>query len=92
MIISILAALLFPALKGMPARANTIKCVSNLRQIGAGFAGYVGDNNGELPWTYKEPVPGIGYYWHDQVIPYIDSNFIQVAGGAGLAYWREGDV
>ncbi|MBI4024184.1 MAG: prepilin-type N-terminal cleavage/methylation domain-containing protein [Verrucomicrobia bacterium] len=48
-IISILAALLMPALKSAQERARQIKCVSNLRQIGQAFFLYANDNDGYWP-------------------------------------------
>jgi len=48
-IISILAALLLPALSSAKKRAHSIACVGNLRQIGIALTTYVQDNNDRLP-------------------------------------------
>ena len=44
-VISILAALLMPALAGAKERARTISCISNLKQIGLALTLYSDDNN-----------------------------------------------
>ncbi len=48
-IISILAALLMPALKTAREKGRAIYCMNNMRQIGIGVMLYVGDNDGRLP-------------------------------------------
>ena len=48
-IIAILASLLMPSLARAKAKANQIKCLSNLRQLGLGLTLYAGDYNGEFP-------------------------------------------
>jgi len=59
-IISILAALLLPALKKAKETAKTALCISNLKQIGTAFHGYLGDWNDYLPPVdaYASHVPG----------------------------------
>lgn len=48
-IISIVAALLMPAITMARSHANAVECMSNLRQIGMGFQGYADDWTGFLP-------------------------------------------
>ena len=48
-IIAILAALLLPALAGAKRRADQIKCLNNIRQLGLGLHLYADDFNGEYP-------------------------------------------
>jgi len=48
-IIGILASLLLPVLAGGKKKARTIKSVSNQKQIGAGYVGYLGDHEGWFP-------------------------------------------
>ncbi len=59
-IISILAALLLPALKKAKETAKTSLCISNLKQIGTAFHNYLGDWNDYLPPVdaYASHVPG----------------------------------
>ena len=48
-IIAILAGLLLPALAKAKARAHTVNCVSNLKQISLAFQNYVGDSRDRFP-------------------------------------------
>lgn len=48
-IIAILAGMLLPALAKAKQKANTVKCVSNLKQIGLTFKMYVDDHRGDYP-------------------------------------------
>jgi prepilin-type N-terminal cleavage/methylation domain-containing protein/prepilin-type processing-associated H-X9-DG protein len=48
-IIATLVVLTLPAINGMAGRADSVKCVSNLKQIGAGMALHVIDHDGRLP-------------------------------------------
>ncbi len=63
-IISILAALLAPALRKSRDTALSIKCMNNLHQIGAILCMYNGDNNGYVPTTwYPEWWVSLGSYF-----------------------------
>ncbi len=48
-IIAILAALIFPAVGAALKQRDKTAALNNMRQIGAGFLLYAGDNNGTLP-------------------------------------------
>jgi len=49
-IIGILASLLLPALARSKAKANRMKCVNNLGQIGKGLLSFAADNSERFPW------------------------------------------
>lgn len=48
-IVALLAALLLPALSLAKSRARQTACLSNLRQVGLGFALYLGDEGNRFP-------------------------------------------
>ena len=57
-VIAILASLLIPAFSAVQRSADKTKCASNLRQVGAAIAAYVGEHDGYLPgplWSWQEP-------------------------------------
>ncbi len=54
-IIAILTALIFSAVRSSIDAGNTAACISNLRQIGAAIATYSGDNEGKIPYGPKAP-------------------------------------
>ena len=54
-IISILAALLLPALGNARKRAKLTQCMSNLKQIGTSFASYIVDYNDVFPVAAQKP-------------------------------------
>ena len=48
-IIAILASLLMPGLSKAKAKANSIKCLNDIRQLGLSASLYAGDHDGEYP-------------------------------------------
>lgn len=54
-IIGILASLLMPAFSRAKGKANDVKCISNLRQIGIALSIYADENQGKLPYAEREP-------------------------------------
>ena len=48
-IIAVLAAILLPALAKAKARAQSVKCLNQLKQMGISTAMYADDNNDRLP-------------------------------------------
>jgi prepilin-type N-terminal cleavage/methylation domain-containing protein/prepilin-type processing-associated H-X9-DG protein len=70
-IIAILAAMLLPALSKAKAKAQTIKCMSNMKNWGYATVMYLGEFNDQVPYfgyssaTYTEP------FWHALLAPYV---------------------
>jgi prepilin-type N-terminal cleavage/methylation domain-containing protein/prepilin-type processing-associated H-X9-DG protein len=54
-IIGILASLLMPAFSRAKGKANDVKCISNLRQIGIALSIYADENQGKLPFAERRP-------------------------------------
>ncbi len=62
-IISILAALLLPALSRARAQAKRISCLSNLRQLGYAMQMYLSENDSRF-FDYYTDIPGGGRLWY----------------------------
>ncbi|MBI4025744.1 MAG: type II secretion system protein [Verrucomicrobia bacterium] len=71
-IISLLAALLMPALKSARASANNIGCINNLRQWGMAITLYAQDNEGFLP---MHNFPAVNTNWNVHVQRYVGLDY-----------------
>ncbi len=54
-IIAIMASMIFPQIGQFQARAQSVVCMNNLRQIGVGVLNFVGDNNNDYPIIEPDP-------------------------------------
>lgn len=66
-IIALLISILLPALNGARQSAQTVQCLSNMRQLGLGFAQYSNENNG----------------WHLYTLNYWGRDLERAAGASG---------
>src|SRR5437870_4596633 len=75
-IIAILAGLLVPALTGAKSSARSVKCKSNLRQIGLALQLYVHDNAAyPLLGSVFSPSKPQGAKWYDDLLPYTNQHW-----------------
>src|SRR5712664_3654502 len=58
-IIAILASLLLPALGRAKAKAQSIACLNNLKQLQLGYHIYVQDNDDRLPSNFISDTSGV---------------------------------
>jgi prepilin-type N-terminal cleavage/methylation domain-containing protein len=90
-IIAVLISILLPALNTARRQANTVKCLSNLRQVGTCFMLYARDYKGAMPLVRGEKNDGspafgpdtstsgtdVGdTYWTDWLMPYFNKNAV----------------
>ena len=74
-IISILAALLLPALSHAKKSAKTIQCVSNMKQVGLALRGYAGDYGG---WIVEgEEGSSGGAKWDERLVCYTNPELVE---------------
>ena len=96
-IISILAALLLPAVRDARRRALTTFCSTNLRQVGVAMRLYINEHDGILPPVWHKPAPeGYSYQawfgnprdpasmWYHLIGYYAGDDREQQHGGADL--------
>src|SRR5258706_5565013 len=62
-IIALLIAILLPALARARESANSVKCLSNVRQLGMAFQMYTNANGGAVPGPGFPGQPSGGVYW-----------------------------
>src|SRR6186713_961922 len=73
-IIAILASLLLPALSKAKTKAQTARCLSNLRQLGIGVELYTSDFNQTFPFTRRD-WPRMAYIDSWMLLnPYVPTN------------------
>jgi prepilin-type N-terminal cleavage/methylation domain-containing protein len=73
-IIAILAALLLPVLALAKQKGNSARCMSNLKQLGVGFALYEGDNTDTCPAAACDGADNSQYTWDTAIHPFIGGN------------------
>lgn len=76
-IIAILAAMLLPALNAARGRAQGIKCMGNLKQIGNGLQFYAQENDDYTPRYYESDGSSGGRRWY-QILPGLQNRNIFV--------------
>lgn len=86
-IIAILAGMLLPALARSKDRAQSIKCKSNLKQMGIGVHMYAQDNNDKLPYAWGE---GPGTEIHDPNINNFEALLYQYYGRTTFDAGKQG--
>ncbi|MBN2376269.1 MAG: prepilin-type N-terminal cleavage/methylation domain-containing protein [Sedimentisphaerales bacterium] len=89
-VISVLMAILVPALQTAREQARGVVCSTNLRSIGVSLRYYLDDNNGR---THESPNGGLLYvYGTDEPIdPFVEGASMEVAPYWGVAYLEYAD-
>jgi len=90
-VIAILAALTMPALLKAIGQSQSVRCKSNLHQIGAALMGYIRDYDGLLPASddSESRIIDQGQWWRTaqgMMVPYLTDYFVfQCPSDSGLA-------
>jgi len=83
-IIGLLVLILLPSLSKVRNQAQTIYCLSNLRQLGIATAMYTGEQKGYLP--YPTTTQGEDALWFNALDPYLQAT--TTGGRTGVAAGR----
>ena len=82
-IIALLISILLPALSKAREQANRVACLSNMRQIGMAFLGYLHDNKDRFPRPAVVPTNEDWIYWQpgrkiadSRIVPYLGGSFL----------------
>jgi prepilin-type N-terminal cleavage/methylation domain-containing protein/prepilin-type processing-associated H-X9-DG protein len=86
-IIAILAAMLLPALARSKDQTNSVKCKSNLKQMGLAVFMYADDNNDKLPYAWGH---GPSTFIHDANINNFEALLFRYYGRPVFDYAKEG--
>ena len=85
-VIAVLASLLLPALSKSRAKAKTISCASNQKQLGTAFALYYDENDDRLPFGFWRDSAGTFRLSYDDLLnPYLGGNLTEAEKAAGSA-------
>lgn len=84
-IIAILAAILFPVFGRARENARRSSCISNLKQIGLGFAQYMQDYDSKYPQPIPASLADIGCCWNAPA----ESDGSTAADIAANPHWRQ---
>jgi len=84
-IIALLISMLLPALNKARQAANTVRCASNLRQIGVAYQLYANANKGWYP-CYDSFNP-FGRYYYDYLAPYAGGRVIPGGYSPTIYFW-----
>ncbi len=77
-IVALLIAILLPSLQAARKSANTVSCLSNVRQLAVGSTLYSQDHDNSLPYVKYEPFRGqFGLGWLRFISPYIGGRSIE---------------
>jgi prepilin-type N-terminal cleavage/methylation domain-containing protein/prepilin-type processing-associated H-X9-DG protein len=86
-IIALLVSILLPTLSSARRQSNSVKCLSNLRQLGNAFMLYSNENHGFWPVAADDVT---GRRWADIIAPYIANGTFTT--GADISTIRENSV
>src|SRR5258706_7909044 len=70
-IIAILASMLLPALAKAKAKAQTVKCASNMKNWGYATVMYLGDYEDRIPYFGDNSTDYTRDFWHAKLAPYV---------------------
>ncbi len=73
-IIAILASMLLPALQQARAKARTIKCAGNMKQLGLALFMYADDNKEKYHMHRGNPTAYTDWYWQDLLLQYVGNS------------------